>query len=97
MALLKTIQKTFPGSVHHMGLRLQLTDDDRADLGPGPQTVIDEVITENYSGGAPTPAIITALTKEAQDRIDDYKTRRTRYTHPLYHDAIADIAAAVNV
>ena len=95
MALGKTVTMVFP-TKNHGGIHLILTDDDRPDIGPGPQTVIEEDIIENYSGDI-TPAVITSLTKQAQKMIDDYRKLRANNDVTSYGQAAGTISDALDL
>ncbi len=89
MTLGKSVSMVFPRK-NHGGIRLILTDDNRPDLGPGVQTVIDEDIYENYSGDI-TPQVIASLKKQAQKKIDDYRVLQAGNDDTDYQDAAATI------
>lgn len=89
MTLAKTVSMTFP-SKNHGGIHLLLTDDNRPDIGPGQQTVIDEDIKEHYSGDI-TPAVIASLTKQAQGKIDDYRELQAKNAASGYQNAAGTI------
>jgi hypothetical protein len=94
MGLAKTVSMKFP-TKNHGGIRLILTDDQRPDLGPGPQTVIDEEILENYSGDI-TQAVIDSLVKQAQKKVDAYRERRDGFDKTEYQDAATTIDGLID-
>jgi hypothetical protein len=94
MALEKTISKVFP-TESQLSVRLVLTDDDRADLGAGAQTVIDEIVSENYS--TLSAEVRNELGRKVQKLINDYKSNRTTFTGAAYNTIVNWIDTNVSV
>lgn len=95
MTLAKTVSMVFP-SKNHGGIRIILTDDKRPDLGPGPQTVIDEAICEHYSGDI-TQEITDVLRKRAQEKIDEYRKLWANNDAQSYKDVAGTISGQLDL
>ncbi len=96
MALTAIVTKAFPGK-DTVGMHLKLTDDDRADLGDGEQTIIDKDFMESFSGDAPSTEAKVAIGSAMQAEIDNYKDRRAKFVHAVYETARSQIAAGLSV
>jgi len=97
MALVKTVTKMFP-TENHVGFHLVVTDDERPDLGSGPQVVINSTFSANIPISADmTLAIQTELGNQAQAEIDRYKALKARYDIPAYQTKVNQINNALEV
>ena len=96
-----TVTKVFPtgsSGTYQVGIHLVLTDDDRADLGAGEQTVIDRPFRINHAKGTEvTAAEKTEVGNLAQDAIDTYKSQREMFVSAAYNTARDQIAAALTI
>lgn len=101
MALDPTVTKVFPrgsSGTYKVGVHLVLTDDDRADLGAGVQTVIDRDFAISHAKGTEvTAAEKTEVGNLAQDAIDTYKDQKAMFKSDAYNTARDQIAAALTV
>ena len=95
MALTKTVTKVFPSgasSTVSVGMHLVLTDDDRADLGAGEQTVIDRDFTTGYAKGQDmTTEAKNDVGNQMQAAIDAYKSNRAMFVSAAYDTARTQI------
>lgn len=97
MALAKTITKMFP-TPNKVGFRLVLTDDERPDLGTGPQVVLTRTFQGNFETGTTIKnEVRDELGKQAQQAIDNYKKLASRYAAPAYGTAITQIDNALKL
>jgi hypothetical protein len=97
MALAKTVTKMFP-TKNHVGIHLLLTDDDRADIGPGQIPVIDADFTENFTRGqGVTNPVRDSIGKKAQEAIDEYKECRATYDAAAYDTAVSQIDNTLDI
>lgn len=95
MALAKTVTKMWP-SPNMLGINLTVTDDDRPDLGPGVQIVINTTISRNYVKGQDFPnKLRNEIGAEAQALIDNYKDLRADYDKPAYGTKVSQIDDAL--
>lgn len=97
MALAKTVTKMFP-TPNRVGIHLKLTDDDRPDLGPGVQIVIDR----NFAGAFITGSdmqdkVRDEIGKAAQTAIDAYKKLRAVYDATAYGTKVTQISNALKL
>jgi len=92
--LSKTVTKAFP-SENMVGVHVKVTDDDRADLGVGPQTVIDQDFMENFTGGDATAPVKISIGNQAQEAIDNYKKRRAKFVSAAYETMRTQIDAGL--
>jgi len=95
--LSKTVTKMFPTD-NHVGFHLVVTDDERPDLGPGAQVVINSI----FSANVPVLADITVETQtelgnQAQAEIDKYKALKARYDIPAYQTKVNQINNALEI
>ena len=99
--LTKTVTKMFPTKNRAtgmlVGIHLVITDDDRPDLGPGEQVVINETISRQLESGGMSSAIATEIGEQAQKYIDDYKALRSKYDNATYDTRIGQINSALNL
>lgn len=89
MALAKTVNLFFPkeGSrkTFTLGVHLEITDDDRGDLGAGAQTVIEEDVTTTYAEGDSKGPIKNTVLERAQALVDKYKAERVIWDDSTYN------------
>ena len=82
--LTKSVTPIWP-SKNSVGIRVVITDDDRADLGVGVQTVIDQTFSENFTEKLGlTIAIRDSLFKKAQKAIDRYRKNKALFRKAAY-------------
>ena len=101
MGLAKTVTKVFPrgaGTSVYVGMHLQLTDDDREDLGSGAQVVIDKDFTTRYAKGQDmTLEAKTDVGNQMQASIDSYKENRTMFVSGAYDTARNQIDGGLSI
>lgn len=89
MALTKTVKKMFP-TENTVGMHLTVKDDDRPDLGEGPQVVIDSDFAVQFSR---TAGIVddtkTQICLRMQEAINRYKSLKNIFGKSAY-DAARD-------
>jgi len=81
MAYTKTITKIMP-TTDQIGVHLKLEDDDHP-ITVGTVVVIDEDITDNFSGDL-TIANRNELAKQVQGKINEYKKNKAVYLKVAY-------------
>jgi hypothetical protein len=82
--LTKTIKRMFP-TKDTAGVHLILTDDDREDLGPGAQIVIEADFTENFTESEGlTAAVRNSIRDKVQEAIDEYKAQKEMFDSDPY-------------
>lgn len=96
MALTKTITKIMP-TKNQIGVHLKLEDDAHPDpLQTGNIVVIDEDITDNFSGD-PTVDNRAEIARKVQRRVNEYKVNKAMYLKAVYTNAVTWIGANTNV
>jgi len=97
MALAKAVKKMFP-TESLVGIHLEITDDERPDLGAGAQIVISTVISEQHVAGEDvTNETRDKIGARAQVLIDKYKALRARYDNEIYTTKVAQIDGALTL
>lgn len=95
MALAKTGKKMWPDE-NNIGMILEVTDDDRPDLGSGAQVVISTTIKRQFIIGEDmTNEVRDSIGEEAQTLINNYKAQRNMYDKPTYQTKIDQIVGAL--
>jgi len=95
--LSKTVTKMWPDG-NYVGLNLIVTDDDRPDLGPGAQVVINKVVKRQYVKGQDmTNEVRDEIGNEAQDLINKYKSLKAKYDNPIYGQKVSQIDGALTL
>lgn len=96
MLAMKTA-KMFP-TASTVGMHLEITDDDRPDLGEGAQVVINTDIEEQFVAGEDiADETRDEIGRRAQALIDEYKTLRAVYDIAAYQIKITQIDGALTL
>jgi len=95
--LTKTVTKMFP-TPDTVGIRLVLKDDNRPDLGPGEQVVIDQTFSNNFNAGSGMAnEVRDEIFRAAQEAIDNYKKCSAIYAAASYQTAVTQIDNALTL
>lgn len=95
MTLANKSTKMWPDA-NSIGMNLIITDNNRPDLGPGEQVVIQQTIKRQFvTGEDMTNRARDSIGEEAQILINSYKAERARYVKPIYQTKIDQITGAL--